>query len=632
MSKTGQHKIDSFQTAAKIVALSLFTYLFLIMENSPLADIVKCGLVFRYVIIPLPQWALITCLVLAWKYMSGEKWNKAIVKSVILGLALCLYLPMLDTVRQTWRDASLPGAYQFYINAYSFAVTSLLMVWGSDVLSSIHSGDVFFFPMSLTAIYAIVFYSMEGRLLEAGAFSFIFAVSGMFDKARRKIIPGQVRSVMEKIFSDNRILLMLIFLVAMAACLVFLRHLLMVEGQNYPLASDDGDTYDLYGWRGVSDPMIYVRESPHYFYIFYSVFLTAIYKVFGHSYAAAGIAQAVIWAVLCCMVFIFTLGVTGKKGIALLASLGVALDSTLIHVAATLNTEVLYIPLVFSVFLFLFFYKENRNGGLSIALLLLSGILLGVSSIVRPMAAGLCVFILPWVLFYGRDYKNNNIVKRTRDAALFFVLMLLPVLPIIYINYQNTNEFFFVYNNKYMPGTRIPTNFGEWKVKSTWGEKLVPSNKKLIELGMVNPSSDPAGCIRAVIKRPAEFARAFTEIVPARTRNLFLWPSFGSFDAVYMLNPSRQMNRYAPSLEFYTIALFCAGFYFFITSKIKTGVKILSVLVIIYYWIFHGVFFLLQSSRYASPMRPFLYIMFACGVYCTFIKFRSILRNDKGLI
>jgi hypothetical protein len=603
-----------------LIAGIIFFAAFLILNNSPLADSIRVKLIFRHVVIPVYQWLLIFGFIILWKYIACATWRKALIKGAILGIILCLYLPMLDAQRLVWGGSiPLSNIYVLYINAFVLAVSLLLSLAGVFAVKSIFSrgqtakrnffADTIFFPLFLLSVFGAFFYYSAGHRAEAiilvGAllfFMYFTSKAGMIEKTLN------FTGALLKKLAKPKTLLILIFTFGLILRLIFFCNLLAIEGPRYPLASDDGDTYDRWGLNGANDPMIYLRESPHCFMVFYSVLPSLIYSVFGHDYLAVGAIQSIIGAFLCVLVFVLAYRATNKMAIALLSSLGVAINSPLIQLTTTLNTEVLYIPLLVLFVLLLLFYRDSIKDRNAVLLISLAGFTLGLAVIIRELALGIFVLAALWIFIWGRGYTKRRILKRARDIALLLVLMLLPISPITYTNYKNTDSFCLIYKREGI----------QWGVESAWGEELVPSNKRLIELGITDPFGEPVEGIKAFLASPKETLKVFGDIVPKRMRNLFFWANFGAFDPIFLTNKSQCANRYTSHLEFYMILLLFASFFVFAFSGIKAPYKGLIFLVIVYYAVFHGIFYLSQGMRYRSPMEPFLAIIVSFGIYKIF--------------
>jgi len=608
----------------KLSAGFVFFLAFLALSKSGFENPIQIKLIFRHITVPLYQWILIFGFLGIWKIISKEPWAKIIVNGLAFGLITCLYFPLLDTLKQVWGGAPLSRIYVLYINGFSFCISSLLLFWGAFIVRSTKLvsnteeksffSNILFFPVLLLGVYGICFYFLSGHAALSAALVclLVFSFFILGQKTLIAKVSGAALKIKAKL-SDPKTLCLLIFVFALIMRLIFLSNLLSIEGDSYPLASDDGDAYNYWGQRGSADFLLYFSEAPHQFMIFYAMMLSLIYSIFGHSYIAVGVIQSVIGALLCVFVFILAYRVTGKRFIAVLAALGVAINSPLILLATTINTEALYLPLLTAFVLALLFYLKTGNDKRAPFLISFAGLILGLAVVVRELALGIFALALLWVLVWGRAYVDKKVVRRIRDGVLLFVFMLIPIFPITYTNYANTGEFCLLYKR----------NAISWKLGSAWGEELVPSNKGLVEIGIIDPASAPLKSIAAAVTSPGQTIRELALIVPRRMRNFFFWSNFGTFDPVFLINNSIFPNKYASSLEFYTILLFFASILMFLLSRLESALKGLVLMIVVYYTMFHGILYLSQGARYRSPIEPFMAIVVSFGIYQIFKLFGS---------
>jgi 4-amino-4-deoxy-L-arabinose transferase-like glycosyltransferase len=166
----------------------------------------------------------------------------------------------------------------------------------------------------------------------------------------------------------------------------------------------------------------------------YPVFLAAIYSVFGHSFAAARVVQAIVGALL--PVGVYSLGHRLFDGrVAIIAALFVALYPMFLLYPLGLATENLFFLLVPATILCLCKAADTGHRGL----FLLAGVLLGLTILTRSVISGFLVLVLPWLWWYASD---------KRRALKDWVLILLPVAALtIPWSVRNTllyDEFVFV--------------------------------------------------------------------------------------------------------------------------------------------------------------------------------------------
>jgi 4-amino-4-deoxy-L-arabinose transferase-like glycosyltransferase len=148
----------------------------------------------------------------------------------------------------------------------------------------------------------------------------------------------------------------------------------------------------------------------------YPLFLAAIYSVFGHSFAAARVVQAVVSALL--PVVVYSIGHRLFDGrVAVVAALVVALYPMFLLYPLGLATENLFFLLVPATILCLCKAADTGHRGLY----LLTGVLLGLTILTRSVISGFLVLVLPWLWWYAAD---------KRRALKEWALILLPVVAL----------------------------------------------------------------------------------------------------------------------------------------------------------------------------------------------------------
>jgi len=158
----------------------------------------------------------------------------------------------------------------------------------------------------------------------------------------------------------------------------------------------------------------------------YEYFLAEIYKVFGHSYPAVWIFQALLHALSAWLLYLTCLLIFAadekKKIIGLWAAAIFGFYPDLIEISAMLMTETLYLFFVCLLFYLFFLYVSRNSYWLATAF----GFIFGLATLARPPV----LFLLPVALFYF--WQKNN----WRQAALFFIALFIVFIPWTYRNYQ----------------------------------------------------------------------------------------------------------------------------------------------------------------------------------------------------
>lgn len=163
----------------------------------------------------------------------------------------------------------------------------------------------------------------------------------------------------------------------------------------------------------------------------YEYFLAGIYKIFGHSYAAVWLIQALLHTLAAWFIyltaFLVFLNSDSRKKIAVLAAAIVAFYPDLIEISAMLMSETLYLFLLCLVLWLFFRYLANPGWG---AMLILA-VFLGLAVLARPPV----IFFIPIILFYF--LKKKQLLK----AGIFLIVLLIVFAPWTVRNYVVYQEF-----------------------------------------------------------------------------------------------------------------------------------------------------------------------------------------------
>jgi 4-amino-4-deoxy-L-arabinose transferase-like glycosyltransferase len=148
----------------------------------------------------------------------------------------------------------------------------------------------------------------------------------------------------------------------------------------------------------------------------YPLFLAFIYTLFGHSFAAARIAQALVGSLLPLVTYIAGERLFDERA-GLIASWVVAVYPMFLLYPLGLATENLFFLLVPLVVFLLMKAMETSSPSYYV----LSGVIMGLTILTRSVISGLVLLILPWLWYY---------TSRKREAIKNWVLILLPVIAL----------------------------------------------------------------------------------------------------------------------------------------------------------------------------------------------------------
>jgi 4-amino-4-deoxy-L-arabinose transferase-like glycosyltransferase len=228
-------------------------------------------------------------------------------------------------------------------------------------------------------------------------------------------------------------------------------------------------------------------EGPYFRAPLYPAFLGLIYRLFGHSYMAARIAQAVVDSLSCGLLFIAGRQVFSRK-IAAIAGFAAAGYWMLIFFTG----ELLIVPLIVFLdvlLLCLLLRAAKKPGALIYAL---AGLIMGISAIARPNILLFAPAVVVWMLV--RHWRRLR--REFLYIACITVGCLLPILPVTLRNYivghdriliaSQGGVNFYIGNNPWSDGRTaiVPGTPGGWwegyygsiaLAEQAEGRKLKPS-------------------------------------------------------------------------------------------------------------------------------------------------------------
>ena len=228
-------------------------------------------------------------------------------------------------------------------------------------------------------------------------------------------------------------------------------------------------------------------EGPFFRAPLYPHFLAVIYKLAGHDYFVPRLIQSVLGALSCGLLFLIG-RLVFNRGVGAIAGLAAATYWVLIY----FDNELLIPPLIVFLDLALLFCLVLQQRSPRWAIVVLAGLLLGLSAIARPNILlfapplALWVFLLPWP-----HWKRGLL-----HTALLALAALVPILPITIRNYVVGDDFvliasqggvnLYIGNNPQSDGLQavVPGTPADWwggyhaaieQAETARGHKLRPS-------------------------------------------------------------------------------------------------------------------------------------------------------------
>lgn len=601
------------RAGGRIVAATLFFAALYAGFFTGLSRSIAVTVLFRDFYLPLFGWSAIAFFAAAWAKVFGDDIRDLLPRAVLTGIFLHLSALLAGLNAQLSAGSPLSGVYLVYIRGISCVMLAALFCASFTVLHKVFvlrdGGICIMLPLPLAcpavaAAYLRAAPALVAPALCAGAALF-YAVT--FRPEACAAVLRRVRSAL----SDDRIIAGLLFLAAFALRAAFSVQILRLTGggATFVDASDDGRSYDPMGWTLASVPgalFAHGKVFPDIWDPGYVLFLSAVYRIFGHSFPALTIVQSALNALLPVIMYFFASRLFTRR-IALIAGILACLDQALIMYSVVIGTEALFMT---TLALTMLFFARYLDGALDRRAALLAGFALGVSVITRSMLIALPLFLFPALVYASRE----TLRKKAAGMALICLAMLGAILPVTAINYANTGAFHLIARSN----ERLTICWGSTLVGR---EKESPSNVRFIAMG-IEPFRDPAGSLRAICAHPARFAGIGIAVWSARLRNFFLWPNFGYVDPLVLVNPSKLANPFGSTMELYICIVSLAGVWRSLRLMPRRRVIVTAFIIGVYFICVHIFLYRVNSVRYRLAAIPYLLVFLAVGADAMYAWFR----------
>jgi len=253
-------------------------------------------------------------------------------------------------------------------------------------------------------------------------------------------------SLMSKLIKNNKFLVLFLFILAL------LPRIVSVIFSNQVLLGDEVDYSQLAiqileGKEYRSDfPLGFTNARPP----LYPLFIAVIYFFTNHSILAAKLAQAVLGALICILVFFIAENIFKDRRISFGAGVVCAIYPLSIIIGKSLLSETLFTFLLASAIFFLLRVHDQPN----LKNKFFSGLFLGLVALTKPVILAFMPFLIPWLILF----LSGNASSRFKSATLIIIFMILTMMPWTIRNYIVFKEFmlvptgsgvtFYVYNNE----------------------------------------------------------------------------------------------------------------------------------------------------------------------------------------
>jgi hypothetical protein len=609
MNQTICSSLESKDYYYWIIIAGLYSLGMIIITNSFLNELVLIPIVFRKINIPVAAWSLIGFYSIVIYYFKKKVKDKShfIINTIIFGWAThqyLLYVRIFDIVF----NCPLGKGYIGYIILLFIFITFLISLWGLYIIENIKYDSFnpflkfYFLPVALLPCQSFIYFLYKG-FYGMGIMTLVSIVLSII--VFKNWFVKQWIELIKKIHSDKRRIVFVLFIVSFVVRFVFsVNVILKTEFADpkveYSTASDDGPTYDNYGKLLANDFGVLFKDgiiTPGPFEPGYSIFLSIIYRIFGHNYFIAGFIQAVLGSIVTVVCFNIAYRLFEHKT-ALISSYLIALNQPLIFIFGTLNVEVIYIFLIF-LSLWILIITDEDNIKYPSVVLFISGLIFGLAIIARGVIGLFPIFILIWMV--GKSLsKNKKYLKAFKSFSIFSFGIVVIIISMCYINYLNVGRFILTDKGKaYLAASSA--------IAPHYDEEISPGNTRFIKKGF--NFYEPFELLKQISLQPISFLETYLKIVTIRMKNFFFWPSHGNFDPIKLyLDP----NPFIESLEFYAVVMFCVGMILIFYSISVDKIFIFSF--VFYYSMLHSTIGFVETVRFRTPAIPFIIIIMSYGI------------------
>ncbi len=165
----------------------------------------------------------------------------------------------------------------------------------------------------------------------------------------------------------------------------------------------------------------------------YPLFIALFYKLFGNLWSIS-LAQACLNALVPVITFFLAQRISKNLKVAYWAAILVAIEPHLVLYSVSLSTEGIFVLIFLLTVLFFTRWLERQK----LADLLLSGVLLSLGALTRPILAYCIPLFVGLLAFYA--FKTKTRKKATLSVLIFSVISVSLLLPWMYRNYRLTGQ------------------------------------------------------------------------------------------------------------------------------------------------------------------------------------------------
>jgi len=418
---------------------------------------------------------------------------------------------------------------------------------------------------------------------------------------------------MPNLFSSNKFLIPLLFILALMPRIATG----IISGQ--VLSGDEVDYSQLASriLEGKSYHSNFMLGFTNYRPPLYPLFIAVIYFFTDNSILAVKLAQALLGAFICSIVFFIAQGIFKDKRISFGAAFIYAIYPSSILVGGSLLSETL---LTFLLALAIFFILRGYARP-SLKNYLFSGIFLGLSALTRPVILAFVPFLILWLAFFS----SGNVLSRFKGVVFVILFMILTIMPWTVRNYFVFKELVpistgggisvYVFNNEMILATihdplrplgKTPLTDEQKKEISLLSEPQ--RDKYLYKLGWEFAKSHPKEFFKIRLIVLSQFWHLWPES-PARYREYYSKegayrsPTLDKFAGTYLLYAVKILYHLPYNILF-------IGMFISLYISFKKGAEFRKSLLLIFLLIAMTLLYsICGEDRYRLPTDPYVFLL-----------------------
>ena len=591
---------------APIVLLYSFlsiAYFVFLDKSWYITNVFGCGFGFT---VPVPYIALVAFFTVIYSRVTKQKVSAIAYPVIAMAVILPLLLLLVDMKIGISATNPFSGArfiYGQYAKFYFLFFISLLSI-GSGMLGRLCIAKkefrwiVFHLPVFVYLVYLIAELAMNGLGLYALTALALFCLAFSFEMVSE--IARTALTLAARVIRNERLFLILLFALAFLLRYAWGLRLIGLTGDRFIMASDDGLCYTKFASILASGGIIPKENVFAVSGFAYWYFLALVYKIFGvQNFKAMVLIQSAIGALVPVFSYLIARKVFRLRFIAVLASVILCADMTLIFLSAVIGMEAIYIPLVVLALLIAVYCLDPES--INMKKSFFAGCAFGLAYNARAPELLLFPFVLAAIIYL---FMRN----RMKTSKIFSCVITLFTGFLILISVQYAANYALYKERPRMQAAATAS----FHVGIAEGVHL-DENKILGEMGF-SPFEDLRRSVSVLLYNPVVVMKLIVIGFFKRLAMLYCIPNFGNFDPFYVVNPgSDYFFRFSIWVQCVGYVLVAIGI---VTALVKKETRFGAVLLFVFlaYMSARVAFFFVLNARYRGVLLPVFIIFFASGV------------------